>query len=132
MKTESTYLKEALKITNKMGVTLEILGMEHKKHFSYDKEKRYVFKCCLKRNDKQYTFDFGQSIAKGMEKPNMYDIMTCLTKNDPESFEDFCDNFGYDTDSRKSEKIYHAVVREYKGMCRLFTEEELEQLQEIF
>jgi hypothetical protein len=54
-----------------------------------------------------------------------------LTKSDPETFEDFCDNFGYDTDSRKAEKVYRAVVREFEGMSRLFTEEELEQLQEI-
>lgn len=62
--------------------------------------------------------------------PTMYDVLTCLTKYDPYSFEDFCGDYGYDEDSRKAEKIYRAVVKEYKAVQRLFGDI-LEELQEI-
>jgi hypothetical protein len=65
------------------------------------------------------------------KEPTMYDVLTCLTKYDPGTFEDFCGDYGYDEDSRRAEKTYHAVVKEFEGMQRLFTSEELEILAEI-
>jgi hypothetical protein len=63
--------------------------------------------------------------------PNSYDVLTCLTKYDPCTFEDFCSAFGYDTDSRTAEKTYNAVKDEYLNLCALFTSDELEEMQEI-
>jgi hypothetical protein len=68
--------------------------------------------------------------VKGTE-PRNYDILSCLTKYNPGTFEDFCSEFGYDTDSRKAEKIYNAVRDEYLQLLSLFNEKEMEQLQEI-
>jgi len=63
--------------------------------------------------------------------PDEYDVLACLTKYDPYTFENFCDGFGYDTDSRKAEKIYNEVCKEYAGVCSLWNEDEIEQLAEI-
>lgn len=63
--------------------------------------------------------------------PDAYSILACLTKYDVGSLEDFCNEFGYDTDSKKSEKTYNAVKDEYTNICTLFTDAEIEQLQEI-
>ena len=63
--------------------------------------------------------------------PTAYDVLSCLTKSDPCTFEDFCSTYGYDEDSRKAEKIYNAVLDEWRNVCALFTDEEIEQLQEI-
>lgn len=63
--------------------------------------------------------------------PSLYDVITVMTKYDPETFEDFCDTFGYDQDSRSAEKTYRAVKKEYNAMKRLFSEEELEILNYI-
>lgn len=70
------------------------------------------------------------TIVKG-EEPTAYDVLACITKYDPGTFEDFCSEFGYDTDSRSAEKIYKAVVKEFDNICKLFTDSEIEQLQEI-
>ena len=63
--------------------------------------------------------------------PTVYDVLACLTKSDPGTFENFCSEYGYDEDSRKAEKIYNAVLDEWKNVCALFTDGEIEQLQEI-
>lgn len=69
--------------------------------------------------------------AKEEAKPNEYDILACMTKYDPGTFEDFCCDFGYDEDSRTAERIYLAVIKEYKQLSRIFTAEQMEELQEI-
>ncbi len=63
--------------------------------------------------------------------PTAYDVLACLTKYNPGSFENFCSEFGYDTDSRKAEKTYNAVKEEYMNVCSLFNDTEIEALQEI-
>lgn len=126
----SEYTKMANEFAKKHGVKLQILEMEYKKHFADDDDCRYVFKCKLSRGKKSYTFDFGQSIAAGGEEPSMYDVLSCLQKYEVGSFEDFCGNFGYDEDSRKAEKIYKAVCKEFEGVSRVF-EGIMDELNEI-
>jgi hypothetical protein len=63
--------------------------------------------------------------------PSAYDVLTCLTKCDPGTFENFCSDFGYDTDSRKAERTYKAVCDEWEQVSKLFNEQEIELLQEI-
>lgn len=64
-------------------------------------------------------------------KPNAYDLLACITKYDPYDFENFCGDFGYDTDSRRAETIYQSVVKEWRMVSRFFTAEELAEVQEI-
>ena len=129
----SEYTKQAKNFAKKYGVKLSVIGdPEYRKYFPDDKESRYVFKLRLQRNKKSYTFTFGQSIADGEEEPTLYDVLACLTKYDPGSFENFCGDFGYDEDSRRAEKTYKAVCKEFEAMQRLFPESEvLEELAEI-
>lgn len=125
------YEKTAVQFAQKYGVKLSFIGdPEYKKHFADDQVYRYVFKCRLSRGGKSYTFNFGQSINAGAEKPSIYDILACLQKYDYGTFENFCSEFGYDTDSRKAEKIYKSVCREFKAVDRLFCDV-IEELQEI-
>jgi len=63
--------------------------------------------------------------------PTNYSILACLTKYDPGTFENFCSEFGYNTDSKTAEKTYNAVKNEFQNVCALFTDSEIEQLAEI-
>ena len=65
------------------------------------------------------------------EAPTPYDILVCLQKYDIGSFEDFCNEFGYDSDSRAAEKTYKAVLEEWLNVCRIWKDSEIEELQEI-
>ena len=125
------YLKQAELFAEKHGVTLKVLRCTRGLYFPDDKQTRYIFKLKLTRNRKQYTFTFGQSIANGSKEPALYDIFACLTKSDPGSFENFCSEYGYDTDSRKAEKTYKNVCKEWEGVNRLFGDiiDELSEIQ---
>jgi hypothetical protein len=63
--------------------------------------------------------------------PTAYDLLTCIQKSDPGTFDEFCSEFGYDTDSRKAEQIHAAVVLEWHKVRDFFTPEEIEALQEV-
>ncbi len=127
----SKYSKACNLVAKMFGIKLNVIS-SHYGYMKWDtKTKREVFKLQLKKGRKSYTFEFGQSIAKGSEEPTLYDVLSCLQKYDVGTFEDFCANFGYDEDSRTAERTYKAVVKEFEAMQRLFTDEELEVLQMI-
>lgn len=63
--------------------------------------------------------------------PTAYDVLACLEKYEHADFEDFCSNYGYDTDSIKALKTYEACKAEYQALQALFSDEEMELLREI-
>lgn len=176
------YDKQAKNFLAKTKTTFKVEFLKYDKYFESDKEKRDIYKITLKRGNREFSFDFGQSINcsmqwiantiyaknachklgnprlfgknknemfknaklslfggiyndfvlnKNFEEPTPYSVLACLTKYDPESFEDFCSNFGYDTDSIKATKVYKAVVDEWKNVAMLWNDSEIEELQEI-
>ena len=124
------YEKQANDFAKKYGVKIAVLSKEYKKHFADDDQKRWVFKLRLTRNKKQYTFEFGQSIACGETAPTMYDVLACLQKYEIGTFQDFCSDFGYNDDSIRAYKTYKAVLKEYNAVNRLFGDV-MDELQEI-
>jgi len=58
-------------------------------------------------------------------------VLACIQKYEVGNFQNFCGDFGYDTDSRKAEKIYKAVCKEWEKVNTFFSESELIELQEI-
>ena len=118
---KNEYDIQAENFAKKFNVKLSVIGdLKYKKYFHADKESRYVFKLRLTRDKKSYTFSFGQSIAAGAEYPKLYDILACLTKYDPESFENFCSEYGYDEDSRKAENTWKACKRSAEKLARIY------------
>lgn len=101
-----------------------------KKHFKCDTQPRDTYAVTIRRGNAAMTVNYRQSIFNIGKKPSKYDILACLTKSDPGSFEDFCSDFGYDSDSRKAYHIYEAVCKEWQGVKEVFIGV-LEQLREI-
>jgi hypothetical protein len=86
-------------------------------------------------NQKRVVFDFWGSVAD-MEKnidPSPYDVLACISDDvyTPETFEDFCSEYGYEQDSIKSLQTFKRCNRFAKRLREFFTENEIEQLQEI-
>jgi hypothetical protein len=130
----TNYQKQALDFATKYGVKLSVIGdPEYKQYWPEDKQCRYVFKLRLTRRGKgSYVFTFGQSINAGAEEPTMYDILACMTKSDPGSFHNFCQDYGYSEYSIQALRTYKAVCKEYQAVSRLFPDPDCqEKLYEI-
>jgi len=127
------YIKQAEKFLKETNTTFQAEFEKNGLYFDGDEEPRDIYLITLKRGERIYKFRFGQSINNsGKEiKPTSYDVLSSLTKNEVGTFGDFCGDFGYDEDSRKAEKTFNAVQEEYKNVKMLWTDEEIEKLQEI-
>ena len=68
---------------------------------------------------------------KNYAPPTPYDVLSCITKYDPGTFDNFCGEFGYSTDSRAAEKTYKSVLEEWNNVERIFNPSEIESLIEI-
>lgn len=83
--------------------------------------------------EKKIQFFFWDSIAnkEKTKKPQGYDVLANLYNQFGDTFEDFCANFGYSTDSREAEATYKEVEALNRKLESIFTAEELEALLEI-
>lgn len=64
--------------------------------------------------------------------PTEYDILAAVEKYGYDSFSDFCDELGYSTDSISARETFLACGEEYARLRRIFTEEQMEMLREIY
>lgn len=81
----------------------------------------------LVHNDRRMTTDFHQ--GSGHENPpTVQDILYSLVSDAQcahgNTFEDFCGELGYDSDSRKAEKLFHACRDTGAKLIRLFGDEQ--------
>lgn len=137
---ENEYDIQAKDFMNKYNVKMNI-DFEGKKQVKMECFGNVLidyYKVVIKRNGKQMTTHFGQSLndtRKGIPA-RPYDILSCIQKYPVEYYEDFCDEYGYNKYNefggidKKSEEIYLACLKEWKNVDRLFGDI-LEELQEI-
>jgi hypothetical protein len=132
---KTNYNKQAKELLSLFGVKFSANFVKNDYHFQDDKERRDIFNITFSRGKNKFSLRFGQSLndstGAGTNKPTEYDVLSCIQKYDVGSFQDFCSEFGYDIDSRKAEKTYKAVLKEYNKVSNFFTNDEIEQLQEI-
>lgn len=149
------YIKQATDFLQKTysKMKIEYVGLAVNKEWK-EKEKRCLYEITLTSPRGSMIFDFWDSIRntrirtmpfdaynvqankelaakKKAAVPSVYDVLACLQKCDPGTFENFCSDYGYDEDSRTAIRVYLAVQNEYTQLTRLFTPEQMEELAEI-
>lgn len=145
------YYKQAEDFLAQHGIAFSFVRQGEEDSAHCKGKKNYVFRFTFSRVGKRGFSDiFHGSVAQWedaqgckrvrgalvWQKPipaklHAYDVLSCLTKNDPGMFLDWCDECGYDTDSRKALATYEAVCEEWREVRAFFTKEETEELQEI-
>ena len=155
---ENEYTKQGKDFLVNSKTRLDVVYLRTGNFFG-DSNQHDIYNFSLTNENGSYSGEFGDSVAntslrrsivcdrdmvafrpkqskniierKSWEQPNAYDILSCMTAYDPESFKDFCDSYGYDSDSISALKTYKAVKAEYEGMRKLFNDDQLNQLAEI-
>lgn len=129
------YEEQAREFLDRNGLRLTIGEGEVVEKWGF---KRYAYKCRLYNGRKVYSFTFYDSVwnFEHDKEPREYDILACLNGYDVGTFDEFCEEYGYfpieDSESYKeAQEIYKACKREYEGLKRVLTSEQIEELQEI-
>ena len=101
----------------------------------------------LQVGNKTYSTKFNNSKAEGYKIPHPEGIIYCILSDahcyeSTGSFEDFCDEFGYDRytenrygdikENKEAMRAFNACERTHIALNRLFTPEQIEQLDNIF
>lgn len=125
------YEKQAEQFAVKHNVKMVVKFLKNDFYFTGDEKRRHIYEITLNRNDEQYIFTFGQSYncSENNIEPTLYDVLACLTKSDPGSYDDFLSEYGYKK-SKDSIRTYNKVKDEYKNVMRLF-DDIIDELVEI-
>lgn len=141
------YNAQAQAFLDKYGIKLRVTLSDSKTAPWHDESRgeRHHYRVTLSRNvyagrnshspKARLTFDFFGSIAdaeKGAH-PRAYDVLACLSGdiNTPDTFAEFCGDYGYDADSIKAKRQFNRCDRFAKRLRAFFTDEEREGLAEI-
>lgn len=106
---------------------------------SWGKTRVNSYRVTLKNKKHEYTFDFYDSIKNTEDNKkatyNFYSVIACMDLNYSSNFDDFCSEFGYTFNNEreyiKAKQTYFAIVEQDENLRKLFSEEQLEKLQEI-
>jgi hypothetical protein len=136
---KNEYDEQADKFLSETGTKFKVKYLKHDKYFPSDDEARDIYRFTLTKDGKTYSGKFGQSISNsdyGNTPPRPYDVLSSLGSDvghgdNVVTFEEFCDEYGYDEDSRKAHKVFKAVEKEKSGLRKLYSQDELYQMSEI-
>ena len=135
---QTDYQKQANDFLKKHGLTLKAIPTDSGKcppfcdgkHIHGDEHK-----ITIRRGRQSISFKFWNSLndSQNGKAPTAYDVLACISSDSscPETFEDFCGDYGYDEDSRKAEKTFKILSAFARKLCAFFSEEELTDLSEI-
>ena len=121
---------EALKkLLSEISVSIRFNGV--KKHFLNDENERLCGTFSIERGKRKIEFEFGFSLNnKGFMEGMLYDCLTSVHSeyHCSKSFNDFCGEFGYDTDSIKAEKTWKACLEQSEKLKWIFNDDEIDCL----
>lgn len=85
------------------------------------------WKCTLFHGKRQMTVHFSKGIGHHGAEPTIAEVLDCLASDsagiEGRSFEDFCEYYGYDTDSRRAERTYKVCVKQAEKFKKFLGDE---------
>lgn len=129
----TTYDNQATEFLTRNGLKLRITISDSKE--ATWSPSGHHYRVTLSRKGNRLTFDFwgsAQDMQRGVD-PTAYDILACLSIESgcPDTFEDFCAEYGYEEDSINALQTFRRCSRFAKRLQAFFTEKELTELREI-
>ena len=133
-----TWSEELAFILEQMCVTFESSPITERDDGLLDEVKgSHHFKCLVKRGDRALPTKYSKGPALGNGNPELEDVMYSLLLDAGDildgcnTFEEWADNYGMDTDSRKAERTYDACKATAEILATMFDSSELDDLREI-
>lgn len=120
----SVKLESMADFIARLGITMQCLRAPKNPNMA-DSENMTHWRCTLTRVGHPRTYSVYFSMGSGFKErePSAVDVLDSLASDaagvEGASFEDWCANYGYDTDNRKAEKTFN-VCRKQAYALRAF------------
>ncbi len=119
-----------MKLINNIKLSLTRADYTEEDYKDEWKRTANKYKARITYNKKSMTTKFYT--GRGWERnPELEDILGSILQDTiylDYGFDDFANEMGYDTDSRKAKKIYKEIQEQSKKINRIFSKEEQEEL----
>ena len=123
----------------KLDISVKFTGI---KEYFNDKKERLTGQFRIIRDNEVIIFDFGFSLydteifnSTYKDKQEFFNNLLynclCSCKSDyyiPSDFEEFCSEFGYNSDSIKDKKLWEKCLKQSNKLQKIFSENEIECL----
>lgn len=134
----SSYEQSALDFLAKHGIHFRAVLSKVQKAPAWGKDGEahgLKYQVNLRNGPNSITFPFWDSVSakeKG-EVPSAYDVLACISGDVycPDTFADFCAEYGYDEDSRAALATFKRCAAFAKRLRGFFTKKEIKGLSEI-
>lgn len=106
---------------NRHRITADVEWADHNPNMDDERGTMNHFKVTLRCGRRRMTLYFSQGFGISGE-PQPADILECLASDASgaeQSFEDWCSDLGFDSDSRKAERTYKAVQTQTEKLRKL-------------
>lgn len=112
---------------DKHNVTLSYVHTD-KNPYMEDSANMDNYEVTLTYEEREMCVYYSKGVGHNGEPPTVDEVLNCLAMDsasveNSRDFEDFCNELGYDTDSRRAERTYKACVRQAKEMKALLGDE---------
>lgn len=121
----TALLKKLLEHTNKNNISM--LNLKYWDEQEINNIIRTTFLNDYQESNVKAQLKYLQEI-----EPSDYSILASLDTLASSSFEEFCSEFWYDTDSRSAHDIYIKCIEQDRMLRRMYNKKQLEMLSEIF
>ena len=108
---------------NRLGIGFAAAQVKDNPHMLDIMDGARHWRCTIRKDRRRMTVYFSRGSAISGE-PSVGDVLDCLASDasgyeNARGFEDWCAEYGYDTDSRKAVKIYRTVERQASALRRM-------------
>lgn len=115
-----------MNILNNIKLTYKHDVIKNKDNWKYNS-----YKCKIQYNKQFYSFNYHIGMALDTNQFTIKDIMFALLSDanfGKDTFESFCNEIGYNTDSINALSIYKQCIKTSKKLDSMFNEAELREL----
>ncbi len=131
----SQYDHNAAEFLKRFGITMRIVLSDSKPAAWEVHGHHYRITLSRPGQSGRLAFDFwgSQKDAEEGEDPSQYDVLSCIASDihTPETFEDFCSEYGDDPDSIKAKQTWKRAHAHAQRLRAFFNDEEISALAEI-
>ncbi len=118
--------KKIAEFIRSAGITLRAERTDHNSSMADSRDMDH-WRVTLRAGRSRMTLTFSKGYGHNGAEPTTAEVLDCLasdaaTWENAQTFEDWCSEFGFDTDSRKAERIFKTVERQAARLKALLGE----------